>query len=244
MSYGNLRCKVLIESHQQSTEAPLNGRTVVIALVIGLVAGAGATYLLWGGQDLGARTTTVTSTSTTTSTVTLDLTKQVSDAFMVHLQAIHSQNMTTLVGEYTDNATLGMFTNSPIGGMGASTNNGQVEKFYAEAIFLGHSHPTVDFANESYTTTISSNESTATIQANLTYYGESLYGPCGSNPCTVYVDNARLTVNFVRAGGDWLISNEYWYNVNGIDGCQSFGTPPCSTLLSSPNWSEYVLAQQ
>jgi hypothetical protein len=219
----------------------LNGRSVVIALAVGLLAGAGATYAL-GGQDLGPKTTTVTSTSTITSTVTLDLTQQASDAYLTHLQAIESQNMTTLVGEYTDNATLGMFTNNPTGGMGGGTDHGEVEKFYAQTFFSGH--PTVDFANESYTTTISSNESAATIHANLTYYGESLYGPCGDNPCAFYADNARLTINFVRVGGDWLISNEYWYNVNGIDGCQSFNKPPCSTLLSSPNWSEYVLASQ
>jgi hypothetical protein len=213
---------------------------VVIVLVVGFLAGAGATYALVG-QGLGPKTAIVTSTSTITSTVTLDLTQQVSDAYLTHLQAIESQNMTTLVGEYTGNATLGMFTNNPTGGMGGGIN-GQVEKFYAQSMFSGH--PTVDFANESYTTTISSNESAATIHANLTYYGESLYGPCGNNPCTVYVDNARLTINFVRVGGDWLISNEYWYNVNGVDGCKSFSKLPCSTLLSSPNWSEYVLASQ
>lgn len=222
-------------------------QAALAALVVGLLVGAAATYTLVGSQGRTKITTetlpAVTSISTTTSTVTLDLARQVSNAFLTHLRAITSQNMSTLVGEYADNATLGMFTNSPMGGMGYMPT-GNVSKFYAQAIFLGTSHPTVDFANESYTTTISSNESAATIQANLTYYGESLYGPCGNNPCTVYVVNARYTVNFVRASGDWLISNEYWYNVNGIDGCQSLNTPPCSTLLSSPNWSEYVLAQQ
>jgi hypothetical protein len=218
---------------------------VVIALMVGLIAGAGATYA-FGGQNLGAKTTTVTSTSTTTLTVTIDPTQQVSNAYLTHLQAITSQNMTALVGEYTNNATLGVFTNNPTGGMGGGYDDGQVEKFYAQVMYLGH--PTVDFANESYTTTISGNESAATIHANLTYYGQSLYGqsphgPCNSNPCTVYVDDARLTINFVRVGSDWLISNEYWYNVNGADGCSSLGTPPCSTLLSSPNWSEYVLGQ-
>src|SRR5580658_10116199 len=78
----------------------------------------------------------------------------------------------------------------------ACENGLSYKLFYAQTFFSGH--PTVDFANESYTTTISSNESAATIHANLTYYGESLYGPCGNNPCAFYADNARLTINLVR----------------------------------------------
>lgn len=218
----------------------MNGRSVVIALMIGLVAGAGATYAFVAGQNPGAKTATVTSTSTATSTVTIDLTQQVSDAYLTHLQNIKAQNITTLVGEFTSNPSLGAQTNNPTGGMGGGTGN--VTKFYAQVMYLGH--PTVNFANESYTVTISSNESAAVTHSNLTVYGQSLYGPCNNTPCTVYVENAALTLDFVHVGNHWLISNEFWYFVNGIDGCQSFSTPPCSTLLSSPNWSEYVLAQQ
>jgi hypothetical protein len=215
----------------------LNGRNVAIALVVGLLIGAGVTYA-FGGQDLGSKTT-VTSISTTISTVTVDLTQQVSDAYLIHLLDITGHNITDLVDDYTNDATLGFFTNSPLGGLGGGAYN--VTQFFNEVMYLGHAHPTVDFANESYATTVSSDGIGATVHANLTVYGESLVAP--ANPSAVYVENAALTIDYVHIGGHWLISNEYWYFVNSIDGCQSFSTPPCSTLLSSPNWSEYILGQ-
>jgi hypothetical protein len=213
----------------------LKSKGVLIALAVGLLLGAGATYT-FGGQELGPNTTVI-SISTTTSTVTIDLTQQVSDAYLTHLQDIKAQNISALIGEFATNSSLSAQTNNPTGGMGYLPT-GSVTKFYSQVMYSGH--PTVNFANQSYATTISSNESAAVVHSNLTVYGESLYGPCNINPCSVYVEDAALTLSFVHVGNDWLISNEFWYFVNGVDGCQSFSAPSCSTLLNSPNWSEYI----
>jgi len=209
-------------------------QAVLAALVIGSLIGASATYAL-ARAGLGQM---ITTTTTLTSTTTIDLTQQVSDAYLTHLQNIKAQNITALVGEFTSDPSIGAQTNNPTGGMGYLPT-GDVTKFYAQVMYSGH--PTVNFANESYVVTISSNESAAIIHSNLTVYGESLYGPCNDNPCTVYVENAILTLDFAHVGNNWLISDEFWYFVNGIDGCQSFSVPYCSTLLNSPNWSEYIL---
>jgi ketosteroid isomerase-like protein len=209
---------------------------VAIALVIGLLVGAAATYAV--ARPGLSRTTTVTSISYTT-TVTIDSTQEVRDAYAAYLQSMKSDNISAVVAKYANNATFEYYVASPLGGMGGgAVGAAQIRQFYNQNLLF--MHPTVNFANETYAVSILGNGNEATVHSNLTMYGNSVYPAPPNNATSVYVGNAVLFIVFVHLGNDWVIFHESWNYVNAVSGCQSFSSPGCSTLLRTPNWVKEI----
>jgi hypothetical protein len=188
---------------------------VAMALVIGLLIGAGVTYALAG--QYGSRSTTVTMTTTTLSdftqtntiTVMINSTQQVMSAYTAHLQSIGSESLTALDAEYESNATLAL-TGSAGGGLGGRYESAASIGTFYQMMFSSIGFPTMNIANESYAVDVSGNGKEAIVNSNFTIYGNDtgfsyMIEPSG---ITVYRADIRTAVSYIHLGNTWFISNE------------------------------------
>lgn len=172
---------------------------------MGLLVGSLATYALVGpGLNL---TTTVT--STITITVTTDSTQEVMSAYAAHLKNFEFENITAMIGEYEDNATLELVGNAR--GL-AGQYNGAVNIGIAYQSLLSPNYfGPVNLANVSYAANVSGNGREATVNSTFTIHGSNtafsyIIGP--SSATTYFVANVNSGVTYVRLSSNWLISNE------------------------------------
>jgi hypothetical protein len=241
----------------------LNGRDVAAALVIGLLIGAGATYILVGRypsqttttvtettmiDQVGATATTSSSSSTesasasaaATTTVTGAITNStlaVTDAYTAHLQDIRSENLDAIVSDYESNATIdvtGVGGTVGIGGTYAGASS--IRSLYDDLLF--EVKTTVNLANMSYT--VDAPEKGADVSSNFTIYGDAdgfvllIEGGCTS---CVYVSNISEHVSYAHLDNDsWLISAET-LDFHTFNVCGEMSDTKCSMLLSAPQFS-------
>jgi hypothetical protein len=228
-----------------------------VALIVVLLVGAGATYVLVSLNRTATNTTastsaegavvdsgtttsttattaaTATATNTTATAATMNASQQVRSAYAAHLQNIGSENATVLGSEYERNATL-QLTGNVSGLAGQYQNNDSIRTFYQSLFDAEIGFPTINVTDVDYTVSVSGT-ATALVDSNFTLYGNdtgfSFMVALGG--VTVYVANIRGDVSYVRHGDDWLISNET-LDFLAFDVCPSMSSPDCSSLLSSP----------
>jgi hypothetical protein len=240
----------------------LNGRDVAAALVIGLLIGAGATYILVGRypsqttttvtetmmtDQVGAAATTSSSSSTesastsaATTTATGGITNStlaVTDAYTGHLQDIRSENLDAIVSGYESNATIDVTGVGGIVGIGGTyAGASSIRSLYDDLLF--EVKTTVNLANMSYT--VNAPEKGAGVSSNFTIYGDAdgfvllIEGGCTS---CVYVSNISEHVSYAHLDNDsWLISSEI-LDFHTFNVCGEMSDTKCSMLLSAPQFS-------
>jgi hypothetical protein len=195
----------------------MSSRHLAVALVIGLLIGAGVTYALVAPR-LSKKTTVTTNSA-----------QDVMDAYAAHLQSIRSENMSALAAEYENNATVKL-SGVVIGYGGeyeSATNVSLLHRSIFSSLFV-----TVNLANESNLVYVSGNGQEAIVDSNFTMYGSGY--PICAESCSIaaYVTNIGASVSYDRVGGNWLISSETW-DFLAYAACATLSNPDCSELLTS-----------
>jgi hypothetical protein len=176
---------------------------------------------------ISLRTETITSTATST----IDSTQSVSAAYAAYLRNLKSENTTGLAAEYESQASLvwgyAPSTGADEGGRRIVGVANITQLFYSNFCPSLCLFDTVNLANETHVVSIAGNGTEATLDSNITIYGNSTGG---TNPpgfyTRSYADTAALNFSYVLAAdGNWLISNETWiyttYNFCAL------GSAPC-----------------
>jgi hypothetical protein len=219
----------------------LNARTVLLGLFVALTIALASTTV----YESGIRTTiTSTSTSTVTaiseSTITTtsveDLTTtsfvdpNLTSAYLSHIAAIASANLTALEAQFETNATLNVmpnnFQNKGWDGIGNITSFYQGDLGEGCPPCFGLVYP-FSVANETYSITMSNDLKAAHVTSHLIFYGTGGPNPSGS----VYTDDMRFDISYVLQGQHWLISTEILTSLGG-------GT--CTQKVVSPDGSVFT----
>ena len=231
-----------VQSHSP-TEKGYSKGSVAVALVLGLLVGAVATYAISGTSPsristststlIATATTTTTKTATTTlpgvtststTTVTVDPSQVVANAFSTHLQNFQSENLTAILSGYEANATLRGFP-GPLGPSPSLPQNysgvTNIHNVY-QVMFSANNFGTVNYANMTYGVTLLANEEAASVHSNFTMYGNSNVYDAWETPgqppiMGVYSAKVTLSVSYAL-GNAWLITDETW-RVLGVRTC-------------------------
>ena len=174
-------------------------------------------------------TITSTTTQTTTVTSTLDLAKALTDAYLSHIDAIESGNMTALAAQYEANATLYAPQNGNRGNYFDGVAN--ITSFYQGELSdqcppcFGVDFPFAGVANETYSITISNGLNAGNVTSQLILYG--IGGPYGQS---TFTNGERFDISYVLQGDRWLISTENLTQVSG-GYCQMVSLTPGGVLI-------------
>jgi len=177
-------------------------------------------------------TTTSTTTQTTTVNSTFDLTKALTDAYLSHIAAIESGNMTALAAQYEANATLYAPQNGNRGNYFDGAAN--ITSFYQGELSnqcppcFGVDFPFAGVANETYSITMSNGLNAGNVTSHLLLYG--IGGPYGQS---TFTNGERFDISYVLQGERWLISAESLTQTSG-GYCQMVSLTPDGLLICTP----------
>ena len=227
-------------------------------LVVGLVAGAVATYSIAvssfettttvtaSSTIFMTRTQTITSTTTQTKTVTSTFgpAKALTDAYLSHIGAIASGNATALAAQYQTNATLyaAIPGYPPIGSFQGVAN---ITGYYQEEptnICMACLELKTPFsvANETRSIAVSSDDEAVNVTSRLVFYGNtSLENGCyfpNVGPCAALTFVLGFDISYVLQGDRWLISTESLSYINELQ-CLTISLSPEGSVLTCSGYS-------
>jgi hypothetical protein len=181
----------------------------------------------------GTSVSTIASTTTHKTSVssTFDHSKALAGAYLSHIAAIESGNMTALAALYETNATLYAPQNGNEGNFFGGVAN--ITSFYEGELAdqcppcFGLAFPFA-VANETYSITMANDLNAGNVTSQLILYGTG--GPYGQS---VFTDGMRLDVSYVLQGDRWLISTESLTRFSG-GYCQMVSLTPDGVLVCTP----------
>jgi hypothetical protein len=224
----------------------LNARTALLGLFVALTIVLASTTVYESGTRTtltststatstatSVSTTTSTTTQTTTVTSTFDLAKALTDAYLSHIAAIESGNMTALAAQYEANATL----YAPQDGNRGNYFDGvaNITSFYGGELSnqcppcFGVDFPFAGAANETYSITTSKDHNAGNVTSQLILYG--IGGPYGQS---TFTNGEKFGISYVLQGDRWLISGESLTQISG-GYCQMVSLTPDGVLICTPS---------
>jgi len=231
---------------QTQSRERLNARTALLGLFVVLTIIFASTTIYESGTrtaltstsiststEIRMSTVTSTTTQTTTVTSTFDLAKALTDAYLSHIAAIESGNMTALAAQYEANATL----YAPQDGNRGNYFDGvaNITSFYRGELSnqcppcIGVDFPFAGVANETYSIITSKDHNAGNVTSQLILYG--IGGPYGQS---TFTNGERFGISYVLQGDRWLISTESLTQISG-GYCQFVSLTPDGVLICTPS---------
>jgi len=225
----------------------LNARTALLGLFVALTIIFASITIYESGTrttltstsistSTAIRISTVTSTTTQTTTVTstFDLAKALTDAYLSHIAAVESGNMTALAAQYEANATL--YATTQGGNFGYYFDGvANITSFYRGELSnqcppcFGVDFPFAGVANETYSLTTSKDLNAGNVTSQLILYGTG--GPFGQS---TFTNGERFGISYLLQGDRWLISTESLTQISG-GYCQMVSLTPDGVLICTPS---------
>jgi hypothetical protein len=163
------------------------GIVAIFALSAGMIAEQRMSSSLVGGHN---------SASTSSS--------QVLAVFESHIQNIEARNVTVVMSSYEKNASLTW--EGDAGGLGGDYEGSRnITALYGS--LLPH-FANLTMANMTAVAAVNGSEATVSSSFHLTGFIPAVFSGC--QPIGVFNGTVKAEVNFVKAGGTWMISAETW----------------------------------